>query len=217
MAIWSEEAEDQLILLIQERPPLYDITEKRYANRVAKTQLWREIENTLSISEKELKKRRQESTSNLIKEPGAPDVDGSSDTGTSSSQEHSTTPEGTITPLEEPSFLQGTDCTPLAESTICGENNQSQHSSTRGKRSRKTLDESADDASIVLMRTLKTLETIASKHTGDGIKNYCRSLETRMRTLSTSRLPYVMNDIDNCLFKHVIDDQNQAHYTQLGE
>ncbi|XP_067250063.1 uncharacterized protein [Chanodichthys erythropterus] len=43
--------------MIQERPGLYDITEKCYVNRVLKAELWREIENKLVISEKELKKR----------------------------------------------------------------------------------------------------------------------------------------------------------------
>ncbi|KAL1005899.1 hypothetical protein UPYG_G00065330 [Umbra pygmaea] len=264
MAIFNEETEEQLIQLIQERAPLYDITEKRYSNRVAKTQLWREIENALSISEKELKKRweslrtqysrykrlppsgsagekktarqqwvltrlqflephtrRQESTSNFIKEPGAPDVDESSDTGTSSSHEHITRPEGPITPLEEPSFLEATDCTPLAESTICGEDSQSEPPSTprpRSKRTRKTLDVSANDDLTVLMHTLtNTLEILASKRMDDEVKCFCRSLETRMRTLSTSRLPYIMNEIENCLFKHLLEDRNQPHYTQLGE
>ncbi|KAI9518423.1 hypothetical protein NQZ68_037177, partial [Dissostichus eleginoides] len=57
MAIWNEGTEDQLINLIQERPALYDITEKRYANRIVKTGLWREIETQLGLSEKELKKK----------------------------------------------------------------------------------------------------------------------------------------------------------------
>ncbi|XP_044037014.1 uncharacterized protein LOC122868788 [Siniperca chuatsi] len=57
MSVWKEETEDQLVSMVQERPALYDITEKLYANRVKKTELWREIENKLGISEKELKKR----------------------------------------------------------------------------------------------------------------------------------------------------------------
>ncbi|XDV22961.1 hypothetical protein PO909_027702 [Leuciscus waleckii] len=55
MAVWNEASEDALISMIQERPALYDITEKSYANRVAKAEKWREIENKLVISE--LKKR----------------------------------------------------------------------------------------------------------------------------------------------------------------
>ncbi|XP_042593606.1 ribonuclease inhibitor-like [Cyprinus carpio] len=50
MAMWNEAVEDELISLIQERPALYDITEKRYANRVAIANSWREIENKLVIS-----------------------------------------------------------------------------------------------------------------------------------------------------------------------
>ncbi|KAI9524876.1 hypothetical protein NQZ68_014411 [Dissostichus eleginoides] len=57
MAIWNEGAKDQLISLIQERPALFDITEKWYANRIVKTGLWREIETQLGLSEKELKKK----------------------------------------------------------------------------------------------------------------------------------------------------------------
>ncbi|CAG11942.1 unnamed protein product [Tetraodon nigroviridis] len=57
MAIWTEETEDQLISLIQERPALYDISEKHYSNRAVKADLWREIEARLQLSEKELRKR----------------------------------------------------------------------------------------------------------------------------------------------------------------
>ncbi|KAI9519187.1 hypothetical protein NQZ68_030719 [Dissostichus eleginoides] len=57
MAIWNEGNEDLLITLIQERPALYDITEKKYSNRVVKTGLWREIETQLGFSEKELRKK----------------------------------------------------------------------------------------------------------------------------------------------------------------
>ncbi|KAL3057595.1 hypothetical protein OYC64_007958 [Pagothenia borchgrevinki] len=57
MAIWNDETEDQLISYIEERPALFDITEKLYANRIVKTGLWREIEALLGLSEKELKKK----------------------------------------------------------------------------------------------------------------------------------------------------------------
>lgn len=50
MAVWNEASEDELISMIQERPALYDIMEKCYVNRVAKAELWREIENKLVIS-----------------------------------------------------------------------------------------------------------------------------------------------------------------------
>ncbi|XP_056901778.1 uncharacterized protein LOC130532879 [Takifugu flavidus] len=57
MAMWTEETEDQLISLIQERPVLYDVSEKYYSNRAVKADLWREIEAKLRLSEKELRKR----------------------------------------------------------------------------------------------------------------------------------------------------------------
>ncbi|XP_037611162.1 uncharacterized protein wu:fb74b10 [Sebastes umbrosus] len=57
MSVWSEAFEDQLIDMIEDRPPLYDVSEKLYANRVVKTELWREIEHRLDVSEKELKKK----------------------------------------------------------------------------------------------------------------------------------------------------------------
>ncbi|XP_026113223.1 uncharacterized protein LOC113091810 [Carassius auratus] len=55
MAVWNEASEDALISMIQERPALYDITEKSYSNRLVKAEMWCEIENKLVISE--LKKR----------------------------------------------------------------------------------------------------------------------------------------------------------------
>ncbi|XP_010794591.1 uncharacterized protein [Notothenia coriiceps] len=57
MAIWNDETEDQFISYIQERPALFDITEKLYENRIVKTGLWREIEALLGLSEKELNKK----------------------------------------------------------------------------------------------------------------------------------------------------------------
>lgn len=50
MAMWTEETEDQLISLIQERPVLYDVSEKYYSNRAVKADLWREIEAKLRLS-----------------------------------------------------------------------------------------------------------------------------------------------------------------------
>ncbi|XP_033933831.1 uncharacterized protein [Pseudochaenichthys georgianus] len=55
MAIWSEKTEAKLIRLIRKRPALFDITEKRYANRTAKSGLWREIATQLGFPEKELR------------------------------------------------------------------------------------------------------------------------------------------------------------------
>lgn len=52
MAIWTEETEDQMISMIQDRPALYDVSDKRYANRAVKRELWREIANKLVLSGK---------------------------------------------------------------------------------------------------------------------------------------------------------------------
>ncbi|KAI7791886.1 uncharacterized protein LOC130548000 [Triplophysa rosa] len=57
MATWNEAREEQMIIMIQERPALYDVTENVYANRTLRAQLWHEIESKLVISEKELRKR----------------------------------------------------------------------------------------------------------------------------------------------------------------
>lgn len=50
MATWTEETEEQLIRLIQERPELYDVSEKHYSNRALKAELWREMEAKLRLS-----------------------------------------------------------------------------------------------------------------------------------------------------------------------
>ncbi|XP_020509335.1 uncharacterized protein [Labrus bergylta] len=57
MAAWTEATEGRLITMIQERPPLFDLTDKLYSNRVVKIALWSEIVNKMIISEKELKKK----------------------------------------------------------------------------------------------------------------------------------------------------------------
>ena len=50
MAKWTEEMEEQLIALVEERPPLYNITLQGYSKRNRKDQLWREIESELHLS-----------------------------------------------------------------------------------------------------------------------------------------------------------------------
>ena len=50
MAKWTEEMEEQLIAMVEERPPLYNITLQGYSNRNRKDQLWREIESELHLS-----------------------------------------------------------------------------------------------------------------------------------------------------------------------
>ncbi|XP_029919024.1 ATPase inhibitor A, mitochondrial isoform X1 [Myripristis murdjan] len=57
MANWTQEAEEHLVTMVEERPALYDIRESLYTNKVVKADLWRQIENKLVISEKFLKKR----------------------------------------------------------------------------------------------------------------------------------------------------------------
>ncbi|XP_059919572.1 uncharacterized protein LOC132466381 [Gadus macrocephalus] len=57
MAKWTEEMEEQLIALVEERPPLYNITLQGYSNRNRKDQLWREIESELHLSGKEVRRK----------------------------------------------------------------------------------------------------------------------------------------------------------------
>ena len=47
---WTEEMEEQLIALVEDRPPLYNITLQGYSKRNRKDQLWREIESELHLS-----------------------------------------------------------------------------------------------------------------------------------------------------------------------
>lgn len=56
MGVWNKTVEEQLINMIQERPALYT-SEARYASRGLKPELWRELEDKLVISEKELKRK----------------------------------------------------------------------------------------------------------------------------------------------------------------
>ncbi|XP_029919026.1 ATPase inhibitor A, mitochondrial isoform X3 [Myripristis murdjan] len=50
MANWTQEAEEHLVTMVEERPALYDIRESLYTNKVVKADLWRQIENKLVIS-----------------------------------------------------------------------------------------------------------------------------------------------------------------------
>ncbi|XP_067296095.1 uncharacterized protein [Pseudorasbora parva] len=83
MAVWTEASEDELISMNQERPALYDITEKCYVNRVAKAEMWREMANKLVISEKELKKRWDSLRTQYMryKKPGPSGSSGAQKTG----------------------------------------------------------------------------------------------------------------------------------------
>lgn len=57
MATWSEALEEQLVTLVEERPPLYDITLQCYSNRNKKDTLWTEIETELRLSAKVVRKK----------------------------------------------------------------------------------------------------------------------------------------------------------------
>ncbi|XP_078101558.1 uncharacterized protein LOC144514238 isoform X1 [Sander vitreus] len=49
--------EEELISMIEERPPLYNASEKNYFNQVVKRDCWRQITEKMHISEKETKKK----------------------------------------------------------------------------------------------------------------------------------------------------------------
>ena len=49
MGKWTKEMEEQLIALVEERPPLYNITLQGYSKRKRK-ELWHEIESKLHLS-----------------------------------------------------------------------------------------------------------------------------------------------------------------------
>ncbi|KAJ0066473.1 hypothetical protein NL108_013500 [Boleophthalmus pectinirostris] len=57
MAVWSDAMEEQFVIMVQERPALYDSTNKNYNNRIVKAQLWGDIELKLHTTEKEMKRR----------------------------------------------------------------------------------------------------------------------------------------------------------------
>ncbi|XP_034719615.1 uncharacterized protein LOC117938817 [Etheostoma cragini] len=57
MTLWTDALEEELISMVEDRPPLYNISEKNYSNRVVKTDCWRQITEKINISEKETKKK----------------------------------------------------------------------------------------------------------------------------------------------------------------
>ncbi|KAF7708774.1 uncharacterized protein LOC124385086 [Silurus meridionalis] len=262
MALWSEDVEDQLISMIQERPPLYDITQKLYANRSVKAGLWREIEDKLVISEKELKKRweslrtqyirykklapsgssgaqrtgrqqwildrlqfleshtkRKETKFNLVTTEPSFASDSSSPLG-------NTTNTDTRTSTSEEQYLfksEKRSCSPLGESSIFGLESssiiddplqrtfsQASNQRPRKKRSRQSLNNSANDESSNLLRTIgRTLEKLAHQEEhNDAIAAYCKNFEHRMRTLPPHLLPHFQHEVDNCLYKYSVGPLN---------
>ncbi|KAF3847521.1 hypothetical protein F7725_020549, partial [Dissostichus mawsoni] len=151
--------------------------------------------------------RRKESTSNLtITEPpvAAESPDGSS------SETWTSTPE-------EPFLFEAESrpCTPLAESNICGTESTpaplgegpsplSQLSTPRPplKRSRKMQDESASEASEIMMDKIgRTLEhfTSTGEH-NDDIAAHSKVFEHRLRQLPRNVLPHFLHDVENSFF-----------------
>ncbi|TDG98359.1 hypothetical protein EPR50_G00218110 [Perca flavescens] len=57
MTLWTEALEEVMINMIEERPPLYNVSEKNYSNREVKRDCWRQITEKINISEKETKKK----------------------------------------------------------------------------------------------------------------------------------------------------------------
>ncbi|XP_061575399.1 uncharacterized protein C19orf47 homolog isoform X4 [Cololabis saira] len=251
----TQDIEEQLIAMIQERAPLYDITEKCYANRVVKTQLWQEIETKLVISE-ELKKKwdslRTQYTRYKKLAPsgsaGAPKTGrqhwiltrlqflephtktkettfklepstAAADTDSPSSETCASTPE-------EPCFVktESRPSSPLAESTICGGVSSSTQPSTstlrpRAKRSRKALDESSSESTSLMHSIGNTLERMLQDDHDDAISAYCKNIEHKMRQLPPHVLPYFQHEVDNCLFKYLVDQRqtetSDTHLTLL--
>ncbi|XP_056324934.1 uncharacterized protein LOC130238073 [Danio aesculapii] len=233
MAVWNEAVENELINLILERPSLYDITENQYANRVAKAELWREIESKLAISDKELKKRWESLRTQYSRYKKLP-PSGSLGVQRTGRQQwilnrlqfldpHTKKRENTSSIKKESSVNSesgpSSDCNVTCswttdESSFLEEPSPrpfSGHLSTsrhRLKRSRKTLDDSSSEESSNLMRTIgKTLEKLASQESqNDAISAYCRSLEHRMRSLPPNLLPHFQHEVDNCIFKYLVGE-----------
>ncbi|XP_078135832.1 uncharacterized protein LOC144536521 isoform X2 [Sander vitreus] len=57
MTLWTEALEEEMISMVEERPPLYNVSEKNYSNRGVKADCWRQITEKINISEKETKKK----------------------------------------------------------------------------------------------------------------------------------------------------------------
>ena len=49
---WNEALEEELISMVEERPPLYNVSEKSYSNRTVKTDCWRQITEKCNLSGK---------------------------------------------------------------------------------------------------------------------------------------------------------------------
>ncbi|KAK5886665.1 hypothetical protein CesoFtcFv8_017678 [Champsocephalus esox] len=186
MAIWNDTNEDLLIALIQERPALYDITEKRYSKRVVKTGLWREIETQLGFSEKELRKKwdslrtqycgasktgRQQWVLARLQfiEPYTKRKDSTSNlTITERPVAAESLPEGTsgetsTSTTEEDSFhFDAEPCTPLAESTICTTPapRLGQRPSTRRPPAKRRMTQDSQEESAVEASSKALLEEI---------------------------------------------------------
>ncbi|KAL7390745.1 hypothetical protein ABVT39_026862 [Epinephelus coioides] len=221
MAIWNDGTEDQLITMIQERPALYDITAKRYANQVYTR--YKKLAPSGSVGAQKTGRQQWILTRLQLLEPYTKRKETSSNLTI-------VTPSDWTSTSEEPCFFaEHRPSTPLAEFTICGAESAptptredplpstSSQSSTlkpQVKRSRKMLDESVSKDSSHLMRTIgQTLEKLASQEeSNDAIHAYCKNIEHRMRNLPPHLLPYFQHDVDNCLFKYSVD-QNLASET----
>ncbi|XP_042265106.1 uncharacterized protein LOC121895750 [Thunnus maccoyii] len=162
-------------------------------------------------------KRRKPNSNLTIIEPSAADADSESPSdGTSSNNWTSTS--------EEPCFIEAEQgpSTSLAESTICGAESTptltreeplpstSSLSSTprpQVKCSRKMMDKSVSEESSNLMHTIgQTLGRLTSQEeNNDAIHTYCKNTEHRMRKLPPHLLQYFQHEVDNCLFKYLVD------------
>ena len=73
------------------------------------------------------------------------------------------------------------------------------------KRSRKTLDESSSESTSLMRSIGKTLEKILQDDRDDAISAYCKNIEHRMRQLPPHVLPFFQHEVDNCLFKYLVE------------
>ncbi|XP_060915069.1 uncharacterized protein wu:fb74b10 [Labrus mixtus] len=227
---WAQCLKMRLCLSEKELKKRWDSLRTQYARykRLAppgssgaqKSSRQRWILNRLQFLEPHTKRRKTRSNRAIRKlaDSDSPSDGTSSETGTRSPLEESSTP------LKEPSVCEATTgtCTRLAESTVCGEDSRPEPLPTtsrsvtprpRATRSRRMLDESASEESAYLLRTIrKSLEGLASEKDTDDIAMYCKNLEKRLRKLPPHVRPYLQHEVDNCLSKYLA---YQSQLTQL--
>ncbi|KAI9999856.1 hypothetical protein NQD34_011699 [Periophthalmus magnuspinnatus] len=121
MAVWSDAMEEQFVIMVQERPALYDSTNRNYNNRSVKAQLWGDIELKLHTTEREMKRRWESLRTQYVRYQKLPP------TGRTARQHwilsklhflepHTKTKESLSTYLDKESFAGDFDCQSEAQS-----------------------------------------------------------------------------------------------------